>query len=356
MNRWRGKSGFTLVELLVVIAIIGILIALLLPAVQAAREAARRAQCGNNLKQIGLALHNYHSAFNLLPPGTLPKEDWSWGLSWWSFVLPYVEQTAGYQQMTFIGDHPGWTYSAPSTTGQYSTGYINGATWRNIKIGFMICPSSPLEPLQDSGTPPNTPTNLTTNPQYTGIAGAADGNGFVNFPGRIGRCCTCCTDANFNAQPDGGFISDGGVLTPYQSIGFERITDGTSNTMVVGECSNFIWNITLTAKNIQANNWPHGFLMGSSIPLRIEQDPAPGGNYDRFFNITTIMYPPNSVSAAWPGVGRNNGENNGIYSAHPGGTQACFGDGTVRFISDTINMYTLRLLATRDDGQPIPTF
>jgi prepilin-type N-terminal cleavage/methylation domain-containing protein len=346
MNRWRGKSGFTLVELLVVIAIIGILIALLLPAVQAAREAARRAQCSNNLKQIGLAMHNYHAAFKTLPPGVLAKENWSWGLSWWSFILPYTEQTAWYQQMKFIGDHPGWTWASTGNAGANATGGINGTVWQNMRIATMLCPSSPLIAMNDAGE------HVITTPQYTGICGATDGNGFVNFPNRTHACCSCCS--GIVGQ---GIIADGGTLTPQQSIGFEKITDGTSNTIVVGECSNFIWNDTLTSKNQQVNNFPHGFLMGSPYPGTIENANAWGwGPFERCFNITTIRYPPNSVSTSWPGVGQNDGQNNGIYSAHPGGTQAAVADGTVRFISETIDMYALRLFATRDDGIPLPTF
>ena len=113
------RKAFTLVELLVVIAIIGILIALLLPAVQAAREAARRTQCNNHLKQLGLALHNYHDTYKTMPPGATgiywrPRASGQWGFSWFVHILPFVEQGTMWDQVYIGGNHPGWAYSGQS--------------------------------------------------------------------------------------------------------------------------------------------------------------------------------------------------------------------------------------------------
>src|SRR6185369_3767499 len=147
LRRWRG---FTLIELLVVIAIIAILIALLVPAVQKVREAAARAQCQNNLKQMGLAMHNYHDTKKEFPPGdssdytpygtitfpqagTAPANTYSggWGSSWIVFILPYVEQSTLYSRWVFNG----------------ASGYTNAtnsAAWNNVKIPTFRCPSSPM--------------------------------------------------------------------------------------------------------------------------------------------------------------------------------------------------------------------
>jgi prepilin-type N-terminal cleavage/methylation domain-containing protein len=337
----RRKRGFTLVELLVVIAIIGVLVALLLPAVQAAREAARRMQCSNNLKQLGLALHNYHDTYKTFPMGGYAGQNWTWGLSWLPRIMPYVEQTAGYEKMTWIGDHPGWTWSG-------GTGVINGQAWQNIKLPMLLCPSSPLEPMVDAGGN----GILITRAHYTGIAGAADGDGFINGPYRWARCCDCCS-----AVVNDGIIAGGGVLVVAKNINMGMITDGTSNTMVASECSNFVYNAEYTKKDRQVNA-VHGFLMGSPWPITVEQAVRdywggnPNGSYAaRLFNSTTIRYPPNSVGITWPGVGENDGQNNGIYSAHPSGVLAVKGDGSVDFVSQSINMFTLRILASRDDGQ-----
>jgi len=338
MVRRKVRQGFTLVELLVVIAIIGILVALLLPAIQAAREAARRTQCTNNLKQIALSLQNYHDTYKVLPMAGAGTSNGSWGVSWWATILPFTELSAGYDRLSFVGSHPGWTYTG-------MTGLTNGQEFRDMPIPFMICPSSPVDSMCDPSS--GTCGFRITQPSYTAILGATDGNGYVNKPSEQRQCCDCCT-----TQANNGYISAGGPMSPVESRSFAAITDGTSNTMIVSECADFVLDATGVSKS-QNINGVHGWLMGTPATQRIT---AGTSNYNRVFHGTTIRYAPNSVSVAMNGVASNAGQNNGIYSAHPGGVLGALVDGSVRFLGQNIDMYTLRLLAARADGMQLPSF
>lgn len=327
----RVRRGFTLIELLVVIAIIAILIALLLPAVQQAREAARRTQCKNNLKQIGLALHNYLDTFNTFPVGANfargALANPGFGTTWWVSILPYLDLGNLKNQLTVDGSHPGsLSNSNPSFTGFT----VNGPIVNGLRLTSMICPSSPLEAVRSSGY-----VHTITCPQYTGISGAVGdaANGFVNASGRewVGY--------------QSGIVSVGGTLVPLKSIRIAEITDGTSNVMMVGEQSNFAK--TATGAPTTINNH-HGFLCGVnevSLPMT-----------GRTFTVTTIRYAPNSANTALTGVRNNDGVNNGIFSPHVGGVQILLGDGSVRFLSENLEMLTVRRLATRDDGGVVGEF
>lgn len=333
------RRGFTLIELLVVIAIIAILIALLLPAVQQAREAARRSNCRNNLKQIGLAIANYTgntSGSQLYPPGNVASRVGGWGPSWWIFLFPYMDQDVVYKKLTFNGNHPGWSCCGDAAgTG----GDANGRVLSTVGIPMSVCPSSPLTPRRDSGG------YITPHGQYFGIMGALTGNGFTNPASRTANCCGCC-----GGQQGTGQISAGGIFGPLESRKVSSVKDGTSNVIYVGEASDYIYN-SLGQKIIDVVG-VHGMLMGSPNLTRIEA--APGGMFERQFNLLTIRYAPNAKAidndAAWPGIGDNFGINLPLNSAHAGGTHALMGDGTVRFIGNNIDMLTYRRIATRDDG------
>lgn len=344
------RRGFTLIELLVVIAIIAILIALLLPAVQQAREAARRSQCKNNLKQLGLALHTYvDGTKGLFPPGnvasdingpTVPGGN-TWGPSFFIYLLPYIDQATVYKRLTFDGPHPGWAYSG------FAPGNQNGLALSAASFGgFAYCPSSPLLPKRNAGS------YVIPNTSYFGIMGATDGNGFVQPASRKANCCTCC-----GSQQATGQISGGGMFGPFESRGIQTIKDGTANVMVIGEASDFIYDSTCTQKVVQANG-THGILMGSPNINTIQS--APGGNFERQFNLLTIRYSPNAKACvdntSWPGIGDNFGINLPLNSAHAGGVHILMGDGTVRFLGNNTDMLTLRRLATRDDGAAITNF
>ncbi len=336
------RRGFTLIELLVVIAIIAILIALLLPAVQQAREAARRTQCKNNLKQLGLALHNYHDVFNTLPQGGVGTAAGGWGVAWPIRLLPYLESAPLYNRFNFSGTQPGWAWNGDPAGG------ANGALVAQASLNGFICPSSPMPSKRSAGD------YVITDSQYYGIAGATDGNGFTNPAGYQKTCCDCC-----GGQQSTGLISGAGTLVPAKCIGFKDMSDGTTNVMAIGEGSNFVYNVAPAAGGTRSTqvNGTHGIMMGTPSLTPVENA---GNNYNRVFNVTTVRFSPNAPvienDANWPGIGDNFGSNNPLNSAHTGGVQILLGDGSARFISDNIDMRTLRLLCTRNDGQVLGEF
>jgi len=344
------RRGFTLIELLVVIAIIAVLIALLLPAVQQAREAARRSQCKNNLKQIGLAMHNYHDVYNCLPNGnvagpgaTTPGND-LWGMSWYMRILPFIDQAPVYNKLDFTGAHPGWTCCGSTS------GVNNGAVINGVRFTVTICPSSPLIDMRDSGG------SISEHPHYYGIMGAMNMGTFVNQAGRTVPCCNCC-----GGQETTGTATSGGMMLPMVNKGFRDATDGSSNVIIVGESSNMVLAAPGGSRSVDIQG-VHGIMMGGATLASIDSFAAnyPGSSFSRQFNLTTVRYPPNAPivnnNASWPGIGDNFGVNKGLGSYHTGGVHVLMGDGAVRFLSDNINLSTLAFLCTRDDGNVIGEF
>jgi type II secretory pathway pseudopilin PulG len=324
------------VELLVVIAIIGILIALLLPAVQAAREAARRSQCSNNLKQLGIGLHNYHDTYKTYPIG-VRTGGWngSWGTSFYVRLLPYVEQTA-------MADNWPWTEKGAYNQAE---GYVNGnpnlrgtpLDLRNVKVSVVDCPSSPLP---DFGNP----NNNVQMASYAGISGAVEPTGqYVPTRWRAQTCCGPCA---------GGLHSGSGMFQNFSEVlRFADCTDGTSNTMSLGESSDWAYDSNGVRQHIDPS-WPHGFPMGSGDNGTVTGAGA-GGAINRWFNLTSIRYPVGTRTYLLPGVCENHGANNPLLSAHPGGAQILLTDASARFLSETTNLETLKLLADRDDNIPV---
>jgi prepilin-type N-terminal cleavage/methylation domain-containing protein/prepilin-type processing-associated H-X9-DG protein len=294
-NRPRKDAGFTLIELLVVIAIIGILIALLLPAVQKVREAANRIQCANNLKQIGLACHNFHDTLGFLPPSQLGTNQVTWAV----LILPYLEQDNLYHL---------WNIQLPYTEQSPS------ATQHNLKIYF--CPSRRSPGSEYSNDTP--PGGLS---DYAACAGTGDKDGPDANGAMIGARATI--DSN------GVVLSWQGVLT------LTSITDGTSNTFLAGEK-----HVRYTTK-FGTQEDRSVFSTNDNNYRRYAGKGEAGQNY-----ILQIYSP----DPQWNVQGVSN---RCFGSRHPGVCQFTMCDGSVRTVKDSTDVITLGLLAQRNDGQVI---
>ena len=335
------KRGFTLVELLVVIAIIGILIGMLLPAVQQVREAARRTQCANNLRQVSLAALNYESAHMQLPPGNYRRLDavagalGTWGHSHWVSTLPFTEQNG--ITNAYDTQYEGWT-------GTNNNANPNLAAVANAAIPYLICPSTPLEvfPFHDpdgklAGDNSN-PSATGMMPCYTGISGAYDPS---NPKGEI-------------ALQNSSFHSQNGALTvdydnSLKGIRLGQFPDGTSNTMIFAEQSDWTFVEDSGSKRLVdcRADGNHGFSMGTRVLRGTGMD-------NRVWNITTVRSRINEKNLDnAPGSEGNMACNRPIQSAHPGGVNVSFVDGSVHFLTDNLDLITLRNFAERNDGQNV---
>ncbi|EAQ80934.1 DUF1559 domain-containing protein [Blastopirellula marina] len=324
-SAFRIRAGFTLVELLVVIAIIGVLIALLLPAVQQAREAARRMSCSNNLKQLGLALHNYHDTFGAFPVGSA----YQYASSWMVGVLPFIEERALYDQWTFVQSRGGQTSNAPATT---------KTAFADVVISGYICPSSPLENLSRASVSPRFGAS-----NYMGISGAATPTDVVSS-----------TTGDRCIQGKYGYVCSNGLMPPNLSIRMGEITDGLTNTLLVGEQSDFCVDST-GAKVDLRNSWRWGFTMGTGSPGYPGTSTWTSTIENDTHNISTIRYAVNYKAKTSDTLGNvEYGTNAPIQSAHPGGAQVLFADGSAHFLAETIDVNGILCpLAARNDGLTI---
>ncbi|MBC8871427.1 MAG: DUF1559 domain-containing protein [Planctomycetes bacterium] len=402
MRRILARRAFTLVELLVVITIIGILIALLLPALQAAREAARRTECSNNLKNIALALQGYHNNYEMMPMGAMhsggnPAGATNYmrgpvlGPSWWYAILPFVERRSLYDDIA-QGTRPGYYLDLNSLNGSlanFNARNINqnlpGRPLDKFAPQFMRCPTSPLPKMENQ-------TGTILMPSYVGIAGGTD-IAWDTYPGpwlylqRWGIPTFTLTDTTYRNRyfcrtRDAGILTESGMLPPCKHVSIALCSDGTSNTMIVGEQSGWLrdvdttrsvkyhgdpgWNRDPTANRDFWADLRGGWLSGTNEYLTVEQRhlnalPSVPEWTANLFNVTTVRYKPNVKDVLGAGgadgapgcsevheAGR--GINNPLQSAHRDGIAVAFVDGSVHFIADTTDLGILLRLAIRDDG------
>jgi prepilin-type N-terminal cleavage/methylation domain-containing protein/prepilin-type processing-associated H-X9-DG protein len=344
----RKHSGFTLIELLVVIAIIAVLIALLLPAVQSAREAARRAQCTNNMKQIGIALHNYHSALDVFPFGEVEPSNGAWQY-WGALALmsPYMENSSMFNTMNFMSFSPA---DSPNTT------------IYQLKVASFLCPS-------DGGRDP-------------GVAN--------NYRGSTGTYAKTQKGGGSNGQ--GAATGSNGMFTTNLVYGVRDCTDGTTNTIAYGEQAGGDgtqtrwsrsdgvgggqggWPIAQGGDPVTGNaQLPAEFAMFKKMEANCDNygykkaisgnDAVWAGRYWDVggfnFSLFNTIQPPNGPHVmgcradcspgCWP-------EQNGpsmATSYHPGGCNFLMTDGSVKFIKDSISQMTYMNLGTRNGGEVV---
>ena len=312
----RSRVAFTLVELLVVIAIIGVLVALLLPAVQAARESARRMSCTNNLKQLGLALHNHHDSFGVFPAAhdEIPNPAGGvWNHSFMPRILPYMEQQALHDQYKYDQN--------------WDSNKNNDAPGGPIKMNLpmLLCPSAPGKNLraqaQNRGC---TDYSATTERNWP-----SGGNPFV---GSNQASSVKDSDPFFI-----GLLGHNKVVNGTQALcrrRFADVTDGTSNTFLLAECAG-------------RNQWFH---MGRKQPTNTTRGPwaNPGAR------LQVGGCDPNNVSAVVGPKPVNCINDKELYGFHPAGAVVCMADGSVRLATTTMHIDLVLALLTRDRGETVP--
>ncbi len=385
------RDAFTLIELLVVIAIIAVLIALLLPAVQAAREAARRSQCVNNMKQLALGCHNFESSNGSFPKGVyLPyanglspaqagdylvsDQTEPFGPNWAIMILPYIEQQSLFNSSNVAG-YPGWAgpYSDPAAqsapnASKYNMDWCN-TTVRTTRLGVFVCPTDSNNQngafFYDQTAYSSNPAQAPKDPQsggpllnwargnYASVNGSSDIDHEVN--GFAGDDYFIAPYNNYAAKIG---VPHVGMIGANYGKKIAEVTDGLSNTAMIAEI-----RVGLNSVDIRGT-WAMGIGGASIMGQTKNYNPTPNNKFG---------FPPGSCTdggdelqggpaiaalvpnAAQQGMGFNCG--GGMYnsgaqsrSLHPGGVNVAFGDGSIKFIKNTVSQRTWYLLLTSQDG------
>ncbi len=331
MKRVSVRRGFTLVELLVVIAIIGILVGLLLPAVQAAREAARRMSCSNNIRQVELGFQNFHSAQKFFPGNIRPSTVATVRIRWATYLLPYIEMNTLYQR---IDQSKNWSSVVPNADGSLNFDLFG------TKVPIYECPSNPeAGKIQDGSPPPDTPVwqARVANGDYAGFYGVAP------------QLFT------LGLVDESSVRNNNGGLSKTDRLKFSSFTDGTSNTIRLVESAGRPHVYRLGRKVIDAP-------AGSSIRVN-------GGGWCRPASELNLLIGASADGVSYPGPRAIN-VTNGIplgsaypdpyfgvdgtgqpYSFHTGGNMAAFVDGSGRFLNSDIDIRVFARLISRDGGE-----
>lgn len=304
----QRRRGFTLIELLVVIAIIAILIALLLPAVQQAREAARRSDCKSRMKQIGLALHNYHDAHSVFPSatvtnasGTCPGPSVSQA-PWTVMILPYLEDTARYESFNLATGTFGALFTHENSTTE--------STRQKVRNTKFECPSDPNS------------NESNANANYMAVMG-----GCTN-----GSDTGCCNSTGYTDTRIG---SNNGMFYNNSSTRIRDLTDGTTNVLMIGESR---YMQLAGGSGTYYATWASSFYRAGG-PM--------------YTTSVAVMNQINSSNSNPATAGMHQIMNNRFGSHHTGGAHFVLADGSVQFFSENVDINTLRGLARRGDGLPV---
>jgi prepilin-type N-terminal cleavage/methylation domain-containing protein len=346
----RTRQGFTLIELLVVIAIIGILIAMLVPAVQKVREMAARAQCENNVKQIGLAMHSYHNQKGHFPSSTFigPGTGTHHYASWAVVILPHLEQEAMFNKLDLR-----LPFYTPSITATAPLPNVDAL--KDFAVSSYICPSTTLPVFtcpEDLRNPPNTnfPTGWGDHTQmgnYVGIMGACNGPNDPTEPGGVASSRVVDNrPVSTTAINNGGITAFNGVITHGRKTRLTDILDGSSNTVMLGEQSDWGSSPGVEVAPATPNPKPRYDIRQTFRAGLWNNSNLEGGA------AVTVRYPINTKTRVHyqDGIARY-GWNTPIQSVHHAGAFLLRCDGGVAFLHDSLSFDILKYLCVRDDQQ-----